>query len=70
MNNKCQKGVIHKGAFTNDVIILGRRGFGKDDGRRGIGLKMTSLFNMVSGENFKQFDLKKVGFIIRKVVLL
>ena len=32
-----------KGAFTNDVIILGARGFGKDDGGRGVGLKMTSL---------------------------
>ena len=30
------------GAFTNDVIILGGRGFGKDDGGGGVGLKMTS----------------------------
>ena len=28
------------------------------------------FFNMALGENFKQFDLKKVGFIIRKLVLL
>ena len=24
---------LHMGAFTNDVIILGGRGFGKDDAR-------------------------------------
>ena len=43
-------------AFTNDVIILGGRGCGKDDRRKeGVGLKITSLFYIISGVNFKQF---------------
>ena len=39
------------GALTNDVII-----FGKDDGGRGVGLKMTSPFYMIYEEKFRQFD--------------
>ena len=43
---------LTRGAFTNDVIILGR-GFGKDDGGRGgVGLRMTSLFKYDFGEKF------------------
>ena len=30
------------------------------DGGGGVRLKMTSLFNMISGEDFKQFDFKKL----------
>ena len=37
----------------------------QDDGGRGCLAKDdATLFNMISGKNFKQFDLKKVGFII------
>ena len=46
------------GALTNDAIIL--RGVGKYEGGGGAGLKMTSLFYMNSGDNFKQFHLKKL----------
>ena len=47
------------GALTNDVIIVGGGGLEKmTRGEGGVGLKMTSLFNMISGENFKQFDVK------------
>ena len=31
---------------------------------------MTSLLNMISGKNFKQFVFKKVGFIISKLIRL
>ena len=47
---------IHKGAFTNDVIIL--EGEGLENMTQDGGLKMTSLFYIISEENFKQFDLK------------
>ena len=40
------------GAFTNYGIILGGRGFEKYEGA--VGLKMTSLFCMTSGENFNK----------------
>ena len=61
------------GAFTNDVIIQGGRGFGKDDGGGECWAKLTSLFYMISGRNFKQFILKswfyykKMSFIVRKL---
>ena len=61
LSNNQLLALMPKGAFTIDVIILGGRGFGKDDVRRqegggGVGLKMTQLFYMISGKNFKQFD--------------
>ena len=49
--------------FTNDVIILGGRVLEKmaqDKGGRGVGLNITSLFHMISGEKFKQFCLKQL----------
>ena len=44
------------GAFTNDVIILGEgfENMAQDDG--GVGLKMVSLFYMMYGKNYNQFD--------------
>ena len=32
----------------------------QDGGEGGVGLKITSLLNMISGENFEQFDFKKL----------
>ena len=66
LNLLCESCRENKGAVTNDVIILGS-GFGKNDGGSGgVGLKMTSLF-MTSGEIFKQFDLKKLILLLRKL---
>ena len=43
----------------------------KDDGGRGgVRLKMTSLFKYDFGGKFQKILFKKVGFIIRKLVLL
>ena len=51
------------GVFTNDVIILGGGGLEKmtldeGGGRGDVGLKMTSLFYMVSKKNVKQLVFK------------
>ena len=42
------------------------RGGGEEE--RGVGLKMTSLFYMIAGEHFKQFNIiKLVGLIVNKL---
>ena len=55
---------LGKGAFTNDVIISGGgclENMTQDDGGRGCRAKdAVTFFNMFSGENFKQFDFKKL----------
>ena len=60
--------ICDKEAFTNDVIILGGRGFGKDDGGRGCRAKDdVTFYNMISGKNSNNLILK-VGFIISKLI--
>ena len=55
------------GAFTNYVIILGGGGLENMMGEGDVGLKMTSLFNMISGENLKQFEFKKGSRFYKKI---